>query len=73
MKLGTPMQPRQRKSLEEILQAERDKQAQQTSQSSKILGTVQCIGGCGNVRYNAEPKEYYCIYCDEQHFHRLIA
>jgi hypothetical protein len=69
--LGTPMRPRKRKSLEEIIQAERERK-NATQKTSELKGTLECKG-CGNVKYNAEPKEYYCTYCDEHTYHRLIA
>jgi len=37
-----------------------------------IKGTVKCVG-CGNLKYDAEPKEYNCEYCDEPMFHKLVA
>lgn len=37
-----------------------------------IKGTVKCVG-CGNLKYDAEPKKYNCSYCDEPMFHKLVA
>lgn len=72
--LGKPAAPRKPKSLEEILAAERARKAGKPAETKPvaILGTVEC-SYCGNIKKNAEPKEYYCTYCDEPTFHRLIA
>lgn len=39
---------------------------------AEIRGTVKCVE-CGNLKYDAEPKQYYCSYCDEPKFHKLVA
>jgi len=40
--------------------------------SVKIRGTVKCVC-CGNLKYDAKPKEYNCEYCDEPTYHKLVA
>ena len=81
MKLGKPMQPKRRKSLEEILQAERERKAgitpaayEEAKKEEKtdvvITYRIECTS-CGNVK-NGKPGRQNCNFCDEPEYHRVI-